>query len=244
MEVGISIVIPVYNSEGILDELYEKLSDAFKGLTGHYEIIMIDDASHDGSYDKMMKLHTLNKRVKIIQLERNFGQQNAIMCGLRYSSGDYVITMDDDLQHPPEEIYKLLGEIEKGFDAVYGIPVEKRHQTYRNMGTQAINCFFNMVMGKPKNIRISSFRIMKRRLVQEIVKADTSFVYISAELFHHTSNVGNVPVKHENRRRGRSNYNLLKLTRLFFKLFCYYSPVRVLWIGLPKPQYIVKDVHL
>ena len=245
MKESISIVVPVYNSENSLEQFYKVLSKELKKLCFDYEIIMVDDGSHDKSYENMKKLHSIDSRVKVIQLDGNFGQQNALMCGFHYSTGEYVVTIDDDLQHPPEEIYKLKKKIDEGYDVVYGIPIIKQHSVYRKMGSKMTDYLFNKICLKPKDIKISSFRIIRKNIISEIIKDNTSFVYISAITFKNTSKVSNVGVKHNARKYGKSNYGFYKLIMLFIKLYMYYSKHKIFKIVMSsKQQFKIKDTKL
>lgn len=227
---SISVVVPVYNSESSIGELCHRLINVLTPIAYEFEIILVDDGSKDNSFGEMCRLHTEDSTVKIICLEGNFGQQNAIMCGLRHATGDYVITIDDDLQHPPEEISKLLEKLEEGFDVVYGIPAVKKQPVIRNFGAAMTDLFFNIICSKPKAVKVGSFRGLKRHVVENILKDYSSFVYITAITLKHTKNIGNVTVKHEDRKYGSSNYSLYKLIKLFCKLFINYS-------GLPLKVY-------
>ena len=241
---SISVVVPVYNGENSIGELGNRLIKVLTSITHEYEIIMVDDGSTDNSFSEMSKLHANCKAVNVICLAGNFGQQNAIMCGLRHTTGDFVITIDDDLQHPPEEIPKLLLKLEEGFDVVYGIPAAKNQSIIRNLGTIVTDLFFRLVCLKPKAVKVGSFRGLKRQVVEKIsTEKNRSFVYITAITLKHTKNIGNVTVEHANRQYGSSNYNLFKLINLFCKLFINYS-------GLPfksrenkLPQYIIKHIE-
>lgn len=241
---SISVVIPVYNGEKSLYELHRRLSAFLENSCKDYEIIMIDDGSIDNSYMKMCRLHEVDNRVKAIALDGNFGQQNAIMCGLRHAKYEAIVTMDDDLQHPPEEIIKLLNALEQGYDVVYGIPANKKHSFYRNIGTRLTDSLFNIICKKPKEIRVSSFRAMKKYMAEVISMDQTSFVYISAITLNYTKNIGNIAVVHNERKFGKSNYNMIKLAKVFLKLFIYYSGVLEIKQGNCKPQYVLKNTCL
>ncbi len=242
MQGSISVVVPVYNSENSLEHFYNVLSMELKKICRDYEIIMVDDGSIDSSYEKMMELHSIDSRVKIIELQGNFGQQNALMCGFHYSTGEYIVTLDDDLQHPPEEIYKLKKKIDEGYDVVYGIPIIKQHSVYRKIGSKMTDYLFNKICLKPRNIKIGSFRIIRRNIVNEIIKDSTSFVYISAITFRITNNVSNIIVNHNAREYGKSNYNFYKLLKLFIKLYLYYSNHKIFKIiTSSKAQFIIKN---
>jgi undecaprenyl-phosphate 4-deoxy-4-formamido-L-arabinose transferase len=240
---SVSIVIPVYNSERSLGELCDRLEKVLACVANEYEIIMVDDGSMDNSFKEMSRLHSTERALRIISLEGNFGQQNAIMCGLRHSTGDYVITIDDDLQNPPEEITKLLEKLETGYDVVYGIPTVRKQYGVRNLGTIMTDLFFNMICSKPGNVRVGSFRGLKRSIVEKIINDQRSFVYITAITLKYTRNIGNVEVSHEERKYGSSNYSFCKLVKLFYKLFVNYSGLSVINRRNPSPQYIIKNIY-
>lgn len=230
-----SIVIPVYNSEKSLEKLCLRIADVFKTLNENYEIILVDDSSVDNSWQIMKALREKNSNIKLIQLMKNFGQHNAILCGFHHVSGDYVITMDDDLQNPPEEIPKLINEIKKGYDAVIGALDEKKDTLFKNTGSLFIRYLMTKIFNKPKELKLSSFRIMTRALTDNIKIFKTPYPFIGGMLLSLTRNIGNVEVKHEKRRYGRSTYNFGKLLKLALNLILNYTslPLRLLGsIGL------------
>ncbi len=241
---SISIVIPVYNSSNSLPELYQRLTNYLNPRFSSHEIVMVDDGSRDSSYKQMLALHRRDKRVKTISLDGNFGQQNALLCGLRYTRGEYIITMDDDLQHYPEEIGKLISAAKEGYDVVYGIASKKHNLFYRNLGSKLTDRLFNLITPKSTDIRVSSFRLIKRSLLEKIIEHEESFVYISAIILKYTDNIGNIQVEHGERKYGVSNYTFLKLLKLFLKIFIYYSGFPFLkYLRLQKPQYVIKDIQ-
>ncbi len=243
MEGSISIVIPVYNSEKSLAELYEGLSEALKQKYNRFEIILVDDGSKDGSFKVMCRLRSSDPDVKVVRLDGNFGQQNAILCGIRQASGDYVITMDDDLQHPPSEVIRLINKLDEGFDVVYGIPADRQHTAIRRLGTVLTDLVFERICGKPEGVKVSSFRVMKRWLAEKIAADRTSFVYISAIIMKHTRNIGNITTAHNNRKYGRSNYSLMKLMKLFLKLIVNYGCLPWEIRKEYGPQYVIKEMQ-
>jgi undecaprenyl-phosphate 4-deoxy-4-formamido-L-arabinose transferase len=166
------------------------------------------------------------------------------MCGLRKASGEYVVTMDDDLQNPPEEIRKLIERLEEGFDVVYGIPEDKKHSAFRNFGTAMTDLLFDIICGKPVKVKVGSFRAMKIELVNMISKDETSFVYITAITLKYTKNIGNIKVRHDERKYGSSNYSLKKLLLLFFRLFINYADLPFYINRDSKPQYVIKNQQL
>jgi undecaprenyl-phosphate 4-deoxy-4-formamido-L-arabinose transferase len=158
----------------------------------------------------------------IIRLMRNFGQHNALMCGLRHASGQYIVTIDDDLQNPPEEIPKLLEAIEKGeYDLVYGVCESKKHDRWRNMGSRVVNTFFRMVFKLP--VTVSSFRAIRHELVTAALAYNLNFTYLDGLFAWNTQRIGQVTVEHLERRDGRSGYSLSKLLLLALNLFTNFS---------------------
>jgi undecaprenyl-phosphate 4-deoxy-4-formamido-L-arabinose transferase len=245
MSIDITVVIPVYNSENTLYELYERITKTLRSLCAdRYEILLIDDGSKDQSFLKMQQLHERDARVKIIRLTENFGQQNALMCGFHYAQGEYIVTLDDDLQHPPEEIKKLVLKLHEGYDVAFGIPFEKKHSFYRNVGTKMISYLFNKICSKPKYIYVSSFRAIKKEVIKEIIKDKTSFVYLAPIIFRITNHAANVFVRHDARKYGKSNYNLWKLLKLFVKLVINYSCLSKFADVASRPQFEIESMKI
>lgn len=241
---SITAVIPVFNSEESLPTLYSRVSATLKKFTDDYSIILVDDNSRDSSYQKICELHELDCRVKAIRLKRNYGQQNAIMCGLNYSISDYTVILDDDLQNPPEEIGKLICKILEGYEIVYGIPSFKSGPKSRILGTILRDMLFKILFDMPKGLKVSSFRILHRDLVQKIRQDKTSFVYISAIIFKNKVKAANIPVRYGAREFGRSNYNLGKLARLYLKIIWNYSSLFSGWADRSRPQYEISELRL
>ena len=225
-----SVVIPVYNSENSIELLCHRIREVFEKMQQSYEIILVDDSSVDNSWSKMKQLRERNKNIKLIQLMRNFGQHNALICGFHHVSGEYVITMDDDLQNPPEEIPKLINEIMKGYDSVIGALDIKQDKLFKRISSFFIRYLNTKIFNKPKELKLSSFRIMKRTLTDEIKILKTPYPFISGMMLSLTRNIGNVTVKHEKRQFGRSTYSLRKLISLTFNLIINYTslPLRML----------------
>lgn len=241
---SISIVVPVYNSSSSIEELYSRLLVQLRVLCKSYEIIFVDDCSKDNSFELMKEIYEKDNKVKIIKLKNNYGQQNSIMCGLNYVSCDYVITIDDDLQHPPEEIPKLLNKIMEGYDAVFGAPIKKEHSVFRNLGSKMTDLLFNFLFSKPKDIKVTSFRVIKKYIVDKMIKDKSTFVYISALMLRNTKNVARVYVKHNHRKYGCSNYNLWKLLKLYINVCIYYSRGPLNIFKLKKLQYEIEYLGL
>jgi glycosyltransferase involved in cell wall biosynthesis len=224
-----SLVIPVYNSAATLEELYNRIIRVFSGISKEYEIIFVDDCSKDGSWEKLEMLRFKDaKRVKAIQLMRNYGQHNAIMCGLHIAQGEYIITLDDDLQNPPEEITKLINEISKGYDLVYGNYLVKKHNSFRNIGSSLIQMMYRSIFKTGGNL--TSFRIARKQLIKYVLDYNKSYVFIDGLLAWNTKNIGFVSVVHDAREKGRSGYGILKLISLSFDMLTNFTifPLQVI----------------
>lgn len=223
-----SVVIPVYNSGKGLELLYSRLTETFRRITSGYEIILVDDCSRDDSWRVMERLRSRDKKVKIIRLMRNFGQHNALMCGFNHASGDYVITMDDDLQHPPEEIPKLISRIKEGYDVVYGKYRNKRHSMFKNFGSRTVNKILKRITGN--RFDITSFRIIDRKVIEQIIKFNNYNVIIDVFISNIVCNrnIGICLVEHHARKYGRTNYSFKDLFLFASNMILNYtiSPLR------------------
>jgi len=223
LDQDVSIVIPVYNSAQSIRELIRRLVTTLEARESIFEIILVDDCSRDDSREVIRVLEAVDSRIVLIALDQNSGQQSAIKTGLAQSRGRKVITIDDDLQQQPEDIMLLLDEIKKGFDVVYGIPDRAGYPFYRQLGSNLVDLFFTLILKKPKRIRVGSFRVLNRETVEQIIKDQTPFVYITAITLRFTKNIGNVKVAFKQRRYGKSNYTIKKLSQLLLRLFYYYG---------------------
>jgi polyisoprenyl-phosphate glycosyltransferase len=222
-DLDLSVVIPVYRSAATLRLLVERLLPALRGIAPRHEVIFVEDGGPDDSWRVLTQLQAEHSEsIVAIQLMRNFGQHNALMCGLRHARGRFVATMDDDLQNPPEEIAKLLKTIEEGnFDLVYGRYSEKKHKLWRNLGSRTITAFYRWVFHS--TVPITSFRIIRREVVSSILSYDLNFTFIDGLLAWNTSRIGGVFVDHAPRSEGRSGYSLWKLVTLSLNLFTNFS---------------------
>lgn len=227
-----SIVIPVYNSSSTLAELYARIETVFNKNGTSFEVIFVEDGSYDNSWDAIQKLKSSHPEiVKGIRFSKNYGQHNALLCGFRFAKGDWVITMDDDLQTPPEEINKLIKKInETGADLVYGTYENKQHSLIRNTGSRFIKKLAPYASGNTNEG--SSFRIIKKEIVNQIRTYNQVFVFIDEVIFWHTSNISSTPVEHHQRKEGKSGYSFKKLIGLTVNLIINYSnlPLRIMTI--------------
>jgi undecaprenyl-phosphate 4-deoxy-4-formamido-L-arabinose transferase len=223
----LSVIIPVYNSEKTIGELVLELNRALSGV--QFEVILVNDGSRDGSEAICKDLATKFDHVTFISLRRNYGEHNAVMCGLNHASGDYAVIIDDDFQNPPEEIIKLLREIRKGYDVVYSRYKVKEHNLLRNLGSKFNDLIANFLLEKPRNIYLSSFKILNADIVKEITKYRGPFPYVDGLILRVTDNITSVDVIHSRRRAGKSNYNLKRLVLLYLNMFVNFSimPLRI-----------------
>jgi polyisoprenyl-phosphate glycosyltransferase len=223
----ISIVIPVYNGarsiERLVGELFEKIG------VHELEVVLVNDGSRDESDAVCEKIAGRNPRVKYICLRRNFGEHQAVMCGLNFVSGDAAVIIDDDFQNPPGEILKLVRELEGGFDVVYSRYAVKRHHWFRNLGSWFNDRVATVLLKKPSSLYLSSFKAISIGVVREIIKYRGPFPYVDGLILRVTRNISSVLVEHSAREEGRSNYTLKKLISLWLNMFLNFSivPLRV-----------------
>ena len=211
MSQSLSIVIPVYNSEKSLDPLLERLTGVLDNLCTDYEVILVDDGSADRSWSVVRRLADASPRVRGIRLLRNYGQHNALLCGIRNANYPIVVTMDDDLQNPPEEIPVLLARMQEGSDVVYGTPQKEQHGFLRDAASRITKLVLQRSMGAETAASISAFRAFRTKLRESFAEYKGSFVSIDVLLTWGTKRFSAVPVKHEKRAMGQSNYTVFKL---------------------------------
>ena len=224
-----SIVIPVYNSEGNLEVLSKKIERVFQQINRKYEIIFVNDFSRDSSWLIIEELSKGNKNIKGINLRRNFGQDSALMAGLKYVSGEYIIIMDDDLQHNPDDIPSLIRELEKGFDVCYALFKNKNQTLLKNFGSWFNGKVANIMINKPKEIYLSPFKAFKAEIAKELFTYDGPYPYLDGFIFRTTRNITQIPIQHLVRYSGIGNYNLTKSIKVWLKLFTNFSvkPLRI-----------------
>jgi glycosyltransferase involved in cell wall biosynthesis len=208
----LSVVIPVYNGAATLPKV---VADCYVALAHlDFELVLVNDGSKDNSEELIFNLAKEHPNIKAISLTKNFGEFNAVMCGLNFAVGDYVAIIDDDGQNPPAEILKLLAEAEKGFKVVYARYEEKKHSWWRNAGSWLNNLLATVFIGKPYGLYLSSFKVMRKALVAEVVKYRKKEVYIDALVLKQTQNIGSVEASHKS-AEGPSRYSNKKLIRVF-----------------------------
>lgn len=224
----LSVVIPVYNGSATIGELIEEIKCKLNGID--YEVVLINDSSPDKSEEVCLGLLKKEKNITFISLRKNVGEHNAVMCGLKHCKGDCAVIIDDDFQNPPSEILKLYDELRKGYDVVYSKYKRKNHSVFRNICSKVNDHFATILIEKPKNLYLSSFKIIHRDVIDEIVKYKGPFPYIDGLILRVTSNIGSVFVEHSIRKNGKSNYNLRRLVSLYLNMFINFSikPLRVM----------------
>lgn len=207
----VSVVVPVYNSEGTLRELVRRLESALRAVTRNLEIVMVNDGSRDGSWEVICQLAQDHDCLRGVNLMRNYGQHNALLCGIRMAENEVIVTMDDDLQHPPEEMLKLLAKLDEGYDVVYGTPHEQQHGLWRNLSSGMTKLALQTTMGAETARKASPFRAFRTKLRDAFGDYRSPSVSIDVLLTWATTRFGAVPVRHDRRGTGVSNYTFRKL---------------------------------
>lgn len=226
----ISFVIPCYQSVDTLPGVIREIQDTMKGLEGYtYEIVLVNDCSPDDTFETIKSLCRENENIIGIDLAKNFGQHSALMAGFHYVKGDVVVCLDDDGQTPADEAGKLLEAIEKGADVVYAKYAHKHHSGFRNFGSRVNERMTRVMLGKPKELSVSSYFAARRFVVDEIIRYEYAYPYVIGLVLRTTKNIVNVEVNHRDRWAGTSGYTLGKLLSLWFNGFTAFSvkPLRI-----------------
>jgi len=220
---NIEIIIPVYNGEKTLILLTERIYSSLSGQP--VRLLFVDDGSRDRSRDLILELQQRYTNIRSHFHRENQGQQQAVLRGLSMiqADSDYVVTMDDDLQNPPELLPRLLAEIRQGRDLVYGVPEGQRGPLYRRIGSRMRDLLFTLLLGKPRGVEVSAYRIMTQELARKIAEAPGSFFYFSAEAFRHKPlRAAHILYPYSPRLHGTSSYDLPKLARLYGRILYHY----------------------
>lgn len=211
MSIPLSVVIPVYRSQATLPELHRRLVAALEPVVSAFEIILVEDCGGDDSWQVIKQLALKDKRVRGITLARNYGQHNALLCGIRAADGELIVTIDDDLQNPPEEIPRLLSMLEEGHDVVYGSPINETHGFFRNQASRITKLALQGAMGMESASKVSAFRIFRTRLRDAFEAYRSPTVNIDVLLTWGTTRFAAVNVRQDERTVGDSGYSLRKL---------------------------------
>lgn len=207
----LSVVVPVYNSEQSLPELVRALASTLPTLADTYELILVNDGSRDGSWRVVEALSREYPWVRGFDLMRNYGQHNALLCGIRHARYELIATLDDDLQHPPSELRPLLDKLNEGYDVVYGTPQKQQHGFLRDMASEVTKLALQGSMGVDVARNVSAFRVFRTALRGGFADYRGSFINIDVLLTWSTTRFAAIPVRHEERKFGTSNYTFRKL---------------------------------
>ncbi len=221
----LSFVIPVHRSSESLQELYNRILLVFDASEYDFEVIFIEDCGGDDSWDVIQSLCRVDPRVKGFQLSRNYGQHNALLCGIREALGEIIVTLDDDLQHPPEVISQLLDKLDEGYDVVYGPPIDEQHSFSRNLASQMTKLALQSSMGAANARSVSALRVFRTTLRDAFQFYRSPTVNIDVLLTWGTSRFSAVKVPHEQRKHGKSGYSIGKLLNHAFNMVTGFSVV-------------------
>ncbi|NQV53706.1 MAG: glycosyltransferase family 2 protein [Flavobacteriales bacterium] len=224
-----SIIIPVYNSEELVAKTVHAILDEMEHHRFEIEMILVNDGSPDGSWEVISQLARQFSNVRSINLLHNFGQHTAVLCGIAHAKGEYLVTMDDDLQNPPSELPKLFAKIAEGYDLVFARFDQKKHAGYRKLGSKIIGYLNKKVFDKPDDIVLTNFRIFTKETAQRVLQYRTNYPYIPGMLLMSAGRIANVTTSHHSRERGTSNYSIWKILQLVSRLLFNYSsyPLRL-----------------
>ncbi|MBD5551404.1 MAG: glycosyltransferase family 2 protein [Lachnospiraceae bacterium] len=227
----VSFVIPCYRSALTIGKVVGEIKESMIPLADRYsyEIILVNDFPQDDTFEVIKELAKEDERIRGVNLARNFGQHAALMAGFRYADGDITVCLDDDGQTPADEVGKLLDKLEEGYDVAYAKYTHKQHSAFRNFGSRINELMTRFMLGKPKELYISSYFAAKKFIVNEIIKYRNSYPYVIGLVLRTTKNIANVEVNHREREIGTSGYTLGKLFGLWFNGFTAFSikPLRV-----------------
>lgn len=230
----ISYVIPCYRSEKTIESVINEIDTVMKDHTGDtYEIILVNDSSPDGTYEVIRRICSTHSNIVGIDMAKNFGQHSALMAGYQFVTGDVVVCLDDDGQTPACDVYKLLNKVEEGYDLVYARYPEKKHSGFRNFGSKVNKMMMEHMIGKPKELYISSYFAAKRFVIDEMKKYENAYPYVMGLAIRTTNKVCNVDIQHRERLEGTSGYSLKKLLDLWINGFTSFSvkPLRMATYG-------------
>ena len=224
----ISVVIPCYYAEKSIAGVVEKTAEELDKYCD-YEFILVNDGSNDGTYSEIKRLAEKFNFVIGVDLAKNCGQHNAILAGMKYASGDYILGMDDDFQTHPSQIYKLICKLNEGYDIVYGRFPKRHHGFFRNIMSYLSHISVCYLLDKPKDLKACPMYLIRRFVRDEIIKSQSSFSNLQGLFLRTSSKIANADIEHFDRRFGKSGYNLKKLIHLWASLLNYsLKPIRLI----------------
>jgi len=216
----LSVIIPVFKSELIIEELIKKLLESLNDLSLPltHEVILVNDNGTDACWLKIKQLALKHKQIKGIALKGNYGQHNAVMAGFNHCSGDYIITMDDDLQHPPRYIEAIIEQLKDGFDVCYTNYMNRKHALWKHLVSWINNIISSHFLNKPYKLYLSSFRGVKRNILSRIVENKNNNIYIDSAILKISPKITSIKINHQARFQGESTYSFTKLVSLWFNM--------------------------
>lgn len=225
----ISFVIPCYNSESTIKAVVAEIKETIDKTVYNYEIILVNDSSADSTWNAIQDLSRKDSKVYGILFAKNFGQHAALLAGYRQSSGDIIVSLDDDYQTPANEVLKLINKINEGYDVVYATYEHKKHSFFRNVGTKLNNRMCVSLLGKPKKLMITSYFAARRFVIDKTTDYLNPFPYVPGLILRASNNISSVSVEHRERLSGSSNYSFKKLLSLWINGFTAFSvkPLRI-----------------
>jgi len=227
----LSIIVPVYRSAAILPLLVETIQQEMQNanLLDTFELLLVNDASPDNSWQVICELAKQYPFVKGISLRRNFGQHNATMAGMNHAMGDIVVIMDDDLQHPPKAITGMIDALNKGYDVCYTRYLNRQHATWKKLGSLFNDRIATHLLGKPKTLYLSSFKAVRQEVVKEVIKYNGPYAYLDGLILDVTQSITTINIEHKARHEGQGNYNLRRSFSLWLKMATSFSviPLRI-----------------
>lgn len=228
-----SVVIPVFNSAKVVGNTIDEVVSVFEQAGLRYQVVLVNDGSRDKSWDVIAERAGSQKNLVALNLLKNYGQHHANLAGLREATGDFIITMDDDLQNPPDQALLLIDEAMKGHDVVFGRVEQKKAPAYRRIGSTLISLINRRIFAQPPDLAVSNYRILRRDVVDRICASRTAHPYLTGQALMYSHSPTDVPVRHEPRRVGKSNYGLTRILRLVLSILFSYSlwPLRAAALG-------------
>ena len=226
----ISCVIPCYHSEKTLEAVVAGLGQVLATRPGvEYEIILVNDNPPDETWDLIRRLHGADARIRGVCFSRNFGQHAALMAGYRQVTGDVVVSLDDDGQNPPSELFRLVDALDSQHDLVYADYPRKQHSRFRNLGSRMTNRMFTWMLDKPRHLYLTSYWAAKRYVIDEMIRCESPFPFVDGLALRTTTRYASVPVDHLPRAEGESGYTVFSLLRLWLNAFTSFSikPLRI-----------------
>ena len=226
----VSFVIPCYCSANTIGSVVDEIEGAMAQLPQYgYEIILVNDSSPDSTFSVLAALAEKDGRITAVDLARNFGQHGALMAGFHHCTGDIIVCLDDDGQTPADEVGKLLSKLEEGYDVVYASYEHKQHSRFRNLGSKFNGLMTEIMLGKPKGLTLTSYFVMRRFVLNDILRYNNCYPYIDGLVLRSSSRYATVPVNHRQRQEGHSGYTLSKLLNLWMNGFTSFSikPLRL-----------------